>query len=230
MKDLFSILVVDDDEHVREVLTMTLEIFGFQVLGASTATDAIEILNTKNIRMVISDMRMPEMDGMGLLRYVRLSVSKSMPFMLITGFSEYSREQTVETGATYFFEKPLMTDSLLKVVNSEIARGDQLWRDRPKRIEGQFAVKLKNINAEATALNVSIGGMYLHGLDVPHVIGDILQFELVHGDKIVKGKAIVRWIRYVPKNEVGQYSPIGFGVEFDGLPENISEVLSEVSE
>lgn len=229
MKNLFSILVVDDDEHVREVLTMTLEIFGYQVLSASSANEAIELLNTKNIKMVISDMRMPEMDGMGLLRYVRTKVSKSMPFMLITGFSEYTRDQAIENGATYFFEKPVTTDSLLKVVNSEIARCEQQWNDRPRRIEGNFAVRLKNGDATATALNLSMGGMYIDACDANPLIDDSVQFELVHEGKVVQGKGVVRWIRYSAKNEEGKSAPVGVGIQFDTVPTNMSELISAIA-
>ena len=66
-----SILVVDDDRHVLEVLEARLSSGGFQVLKAAGAPEALKIIKTQHVDLLISDMKMPGMGGMGLLTEVR---------------------------------------------------------------------------------------------------------------------------------------------------------------
>ncbi|MEA1981476.1 MAG: response regulator, partial [candidate division Zixibacteria bacterium] len=59
-----SVLVVDDDETIREMISKILSLNGFQVVLASDGLEALNLLEQNRIQIVITDMKMPEMDGM----------------------------------------------------------------------------------------------------------------------------------------------------------------------
>ena len=66
-----TILIVDDSESIREVVSFTLENEGYNVLIANDGTDALNFLDGTHIDLIITDLHMPEMDGITLIRHVR---------------------------------------------------------------------------------------------------------------------------------------------------------------
>ena len=80
-----TVLVVEDDEPLREALCDTLTMAGYGVAAASDGNDAIAILATGAIAMVIADVQMPRMDGNALLQRVK-SDSPNTPVLLMTAY------------------------------------------------------------------------------------------------------------------------------------------------
>ena len=83
MSDAKHILVVDDEEDVRDTLSSVLESLNYIPYTAASGAEALKILQDKNIDVVLSDLYMPEMDGIQLLKKVRAFDSKLI-FMMIT--------------------------------------------------------------------------------------------------------------------------------------------------
>ena len=80
------ILLVDDDEIFRKALQKNLENLGFEVNPAQNGKEAVEVLQRTTFDLVISDIRMPEMDGIELTKYIKANLK--LPIILITGFAE----------------------------------------------------------------------------------------------------------------------------------------------
>lgn len=112
-----KILIVDDDETVRESLNDFLELHGFSVAAVDSATQALEILAKDDFDLVISDLVMPKMDGISLIKALRES-GKDIPFLVMTGFAsiEYAVE-SIKAGASDFITKPLKFDHVILIVN-----------------------------------------------------------------------------------------------------------------
>lgn len=110
-----KILVVDDDEITREMLAMTLQAEGYDVVTADNGKSALEIMGQDRIRMVISDWTMPEMDGIELCRRLRAESSDGyIYFVLLTAHS--GSAETVagfEAGADDYIVKPFNNTELL---------------------------------------------------------------------------------------------------------------------
>ncbi|MHB0936467.1 MAG: response regulator [Armatimonadota bacterium] len=110
-----KILVVDDDEITREMLAMTLQAEGYDVVTAQDGKRALEIMGQDRIRMVISDWTMPEMDGIELCRRLRAESSDGyIYFVLLTAHS--GAAETVagfEAGADDYIVKPFNSTELL---------------------------------------------------------------------------------------------------------------------
>ena len=104
-----KVLVVDDQNSVRQMTRMTLEEIGVRVIHeAENGKAAMDTASLQPLDLIISDFKMPEMDGLGLLRAVRgHPVARKVPFILLTGRGD--RELVVkaaQAGANNYLIKP----------------------------------------------------------------------------------------------------------------------------
>src|SRR3990167_4707369 len=112
--NLFRILVVDDEETIREALTSVLSEEGYETEAASDGSEAIALLaKGSSYDVVISDIKMPGIDGFGLLKAVKEKLPQSW-FIAITAFGSMdSAIRALKEGAHDFITKPLMFDDIL---------------------------------------------------------------------------------------------------------------------
>jgi two-component system chemotaxis response regulator CheY len=112
------ILVVDDSETVRQVLQMSLANAGFDVVEAEDGVDALNKLSGAQVDMLITDLNMPNMDGLELIKKVREEGSHRFTpiVMLTTESSEVKKLAGREAGASGWIVKPFKPEQLLKVV------------------------------------------------------------------------------------------------------------------
>lgn len=107
-----SILIVDDDKEINVVLEKILSSLGFSVRSVLGGEDALRILNEMAFTFLLTDMRMPKMDGMELIK----EVSKDFPdinIIAMTGYSEgYRYTDVLHSGASDFIKKPFESDEL----------------------------------------------------------------------------------------------------------------------
>ncbi len=111
-----TILTVDDSASVRQMVKFTLADAGYAVIEAVDGKDALTKLATVNL--VITDLNMPNLDGIGLIRGVRANPAcKGLPIIMLTTESQESRKQEGKAaGATGWIVKPFTTQQLLAVV------------------------------------------------------------------------------------------------------------------
>ena len=112
-----KILIVEDDDTFREILKTTLKKNGFEVEGAADGKSAQYILGFHDFDVVLSDVKMPNMDGIALLSWVKSN--KNLSVILMTGFSEVlETKKAAELGADGFLPKPFSHDDLLKAIHA----------------------------------------------------------------------------------------------------------------
>lgn len=116
MKKDFKILVVDDEETLREALSALLNGEGYSVDVAENASEAIIKFNSENYDLVVSDITMPEVDGIELLKQLK-KISPDVIVILVTGYASIDNViQALKIGAEDYFTKPLKDVEILKVV------------------------------------------------------------------------------------------------------------------
>ena len=113
-----SILIVDDSESIREVVSFTLESAGHQVMKAENGQDALKFLDGTRIDLMITDLHMPIMDGIELIKNVRANGSyQFIPILFLTTESQNEKKmQAKEAGATGWIVKPFVPEKLLAAV------------------------------------------------------------------------------------------------------------------
>lgn len=113
----FTILVVDDDPVMRSTIAYDLTRKGFQVLDAGSGQEALEVARNHPIALVLSDIRMPQGDGIELLKSLRL-LNPSLPVViLMTGYADISTEDAIRGGALTVLQKPFRRDVLFKHIS-----------------------------------------------------------------------------------------------------------------
>jgi len=111
-----QILVVDDSPDTLELLQRNLESKGYRVLTALGAVEAIKVLESVPIDLVITDLKMPEVDGLSLVRHIHENY-KNTEVMMITGYpSIEGAVEAVKTGAEEYLAKPFTDEELFASV------------------------------------------------------------------------------------------------------------------
>ncbi len=110
------ILVVEDNPAVLEAYAATLEGGGYEVVQAPSGKLAQEILRTSSLDVVITDLKMPEIGGLDVLRIAK-STDPEIIVILITGFATVETAvEAMKVGASDYLEKPFAIKQLLTVV------------------------------------------------------------------------------------------------------------------
>jgi CheY-like chemotaxis protein len=91
------VLVVDDQESMREMLADLLDMMGHETFKASSAAEALARLAQDDVDLVITDLNMPEMDGMELTKRIKAR-TPHLPVLVITGYGTFHTERTILAG------------------------------------------------------------------------------------------------------------------------------------
>jgi len=117
-----AVLVVDDSTSMRQMVTFTMKEAGFEVIEGSNGQEALTRVDGKPVSLVITDLNMPVMDGMTLIRTLRAKPEfKFTPILMLT--TESQQEKKMEgkaAGATGWIVKPFNPEQLLQVVQKVV--------------------------------------------------------------------------------------------------------------
>lgn len=118
-----NILIVDDCSTTRKIIVSYLKGAGYQTMTAANGVEAIEKLVTTKVDFIITDLNMPQMDGIELLKWIRSNTAfQDLPLVILTTEqNDLSRESVISTGASGFLTKPITKELLLKEVREIIA-------------------------------------------------------------------------------------------------------------
>lgn len=130
-----NILIIDDDMGLRSVLMRSFQVIGFSCREAEDASTAYDMICSEKFDLIISDISMPEMDGIELMRKVKKKFPE-LDFIIMTGFSgEYSYVDIIDAGASDYMTKPFG-------INSAVARIERIEREK------RTLLNLKQTNIE----------------------------------------------------------------------------------
>lgn len=120
------ILIVDDEPNIRKILSTLLAKEG-RVITASNAKEAIEVLKHDKISIVITDQKMPDMDGLTLLRYITEKYPY-IPVIIITAYGTVDRAvEAIKMGAYDYITKPFDQEELLTIVRKALQSSYYNW-------------------------------------------------------------------------------------------------------
>ncbi len=109
-----KILIVDDCSTTRKILSSMIKSIGYSPVAAMNGFDALEKLAQNDISLMVTDLNMPQMDGLELIKNIRESDDyKGIPIIMVTTESdERDREQGMEAGADVYVTKPVTSQRL----------------------------------------------------------------------------------------------------------------------
>ncbi|MEQ1845686.1 MAG: response regulator [Nitrospira sp.] len=112
---LRRILLIDDDDFIIRLLSLVLTKAKYEIISASNGKNAISILSEQPVDMIILDLRMPEMDGLAFLKWVRKEANLTVPILILTAMvSADTEKQAMAEGASALLYKPIKVPDLLE--------------------------------------------------------------------------------------------------------------------
>jgi putative nucleotidyltransferase with HDIG domain len=137
-----SILIVDDDPSITAVIADTVISLGHDCLTAADGSEALDLVRNSNFEIVISDIRLPGLDGLELMEKTR-QIKPNISFIITTGYTvDYQHDAIVGLGANDFIRKPFNGNEVKRKVN-RILRERQLVRENNRLLKKQVALNRK---------------------------------------------------------------------------------------
>ncbi len=116
-----TILVVDDEEYIRKLISRILNDAGYGVISAASGKEALEKLGVNEVNLVLLDIKMPEMDGFQTLSLIRKQYN--IPVIMVTGMGEVtSVSDALSLGADDYVKKPFQARELIARIEAKLRR------------------------------------------------------------------------------------------------------------
>jgi two-component system response regulator AtoC len=145
MDETARILVVDDDENIRKVLTTILEEEGYQVDSAETAKEAIEKTKKNFYNLALVDIRLPDMEGVKLLTKMRDTTPK-MRKVIITGYPTLQNAiEAVNSGADAYIVKPFDMDKVLETIREQLRKQEEEKRYSQEKVAEFIETRVREL-------------------------------------------------------------------------------------
>jgi DNA-binding NarL/FixJ family response regulator len=120
-----KVLIIDDESAICEYVCLGLQDRGLKVFSTTDPKEARQLIRELNVDVVISDIRMPGTSGMTLLKELREANQFWPYFIFMTGYADYTLEESLHAGATGYIEKPIDLDKLFKMVIENVSENSQ---------------------------------------------------------------------------------------------------------
>lgn len=212
-----NILIVDDDVNILELLQRHLQSWNYHVFKAISVKEAVTILRDTHIDLLITDLKMPEVDGFELIKFVSEHYPK-LPKLVVTGYpSVQDSLAAIKSGVVDYLTKPFTKDELKSAIDNSISSSEE-----------------KTINTEKPSENMAAGQIgknkaYGEIIGNSEKINDVIQvIERVKDNKatiFIKGESgtgkelVARAIHYQGKFSRAPFIAVNCGA----IPENLLE-------
>ncbi|MBI2413584.1 MAG: response regulator [Deltaproteobacteria bacterium] len=184
-----SIFVVDDEEPIRKVLNTHLSKEGFSVIQTSGGNSVFDTLKASSFDIVISDIRMPEVDGIRVLEFVKANF-ETTPVIMLTGLTDISiAVEVMKKGAFDFIMKPVKKEDLMSVVTRALTNRDLLERNKELEMENReyqlfleqkVRERTKELNSKAMELQRAYGLLKSMNIQFINVLAETIEAKDHH--------------------------------------------------
>jgi DNA-binding NtrC family response regulator len=204
-----SILVVDDAPQTLEVISRNLSSEGYKVFTAEAVADAVKILDSTPVDLVITDFKMPKTSGLDLVRHVRENL-KDTEVMMVTGFATVDGAvDAVKAGAEEYLSKPFTDEELLEAVRRSL---EKLQLRKAGQLRGHRTPEApEGILGESDPMRRTFGAIAkVAGTDAT---------VLISGESGTGKELVSRAIHYSSPRASAPFIPVNCG----GIPETLLE-------
>lgn len=208
--DTIGILVIDDDLRMRQFIGDLLEEEGIPHFVTDNSLDAINIINSKNIDIVVTDLKMPHVDGIGILEHAK-EINPDIIVIIITGYGTIeSAIEAMKKGAYDYIQKPFEPDDFLMLIKRTISYVDLIHENRRllREVEG---CKYDEIVGTSRAIN-----------ELKEIISKVAPFDttvLIQGETGTGKELVARLIHKASKRKREKFLPVNCGAISESLLE-----------
>lgn len=212
-----NLLVVDDEQMILENISALFSNFGFQVDCATSGNIALDMISKKDYNVVFTDIRMPDGNGIELVKSIKSKYGNKISVLFMSGFSDLQNEEVYHIGAEGKFSKPFNTQAVRGAIEQSLLAPFARWSQKsfvadPKSVmiekKGDSIESLKSLKA----VFFGRGGFFIAHNYAPPPKGTMIRFRIQFTDPqptAFEGHGIVRWIQVAGRTNV----PPGLGVE-----------------
>ncbi|MEW6067314.1 MAG: response regulator [Nitrospirota bacterium] len=178
MSDVFTpnILIVDDDKGMCKTLSRILELDGYNVKTANTASDGIALIKKKNFTMAILDIKLPDINGVELLEIIK-GINPDLNVIMMTAYASTENAiKALNKGADAFVTKPFDIEELKAVVKKSIEK--QILLNEKKRLEKELKESLEkykqlfeSINDALAVFLIADGKLHIYNIKFAELFG-----------------------------------------------------------
>ncbi|MDD2728145.1 sigma-54 dependent transcriptional regulator [Malikia sp.] len=212
MNDILRVLLIEDDPDVRLGCEQALQLENIPVSGVASAEQAERRVGRDFAGVIVSDIRLPGMDGMALLKRLH-AIDPDLPVVLITGHGDVSLAvQAMKDGAHDFIEKPFSPDYLVEVVRRALDKRRLTLELR--QLKQQLASR-DRLEAQLIGRSPAMTRVRQLVADLGNSAADIL----IHGETGTGKELVARCLHEAGPRRSGQFVAINCG----GLPETLFE-------
>ena len=148
MDETARILIIDDDENIRKVLTTILEDEGYDVESVDTAKKAIERTRRKFYNLALIDIRLPDMEGIELLTKMKNTTPKIRK-LIITGYPTLQNAvEAVNRGADAYIMKPFEMEKVLEEIKDQLKKQQNEKRYNQEKVAEFIETRVKELDVE----------------------------------------------------------------------------------
>jgi len=218
------ILVVDDEPDLREIFSHWLLKSGCgSVTASADGEDALALLKQKKFDLIITDIHMPKVDGLTLVRALATIAGPIPSIIMVSGYPQFSDQEMYSIGVEAFLAKPLNRDELMDVVVKTVADRSELWL-YPFDVDPMQSITIHSQEGSDADREGSVllgRGGFCASFSGPSNLGKVsFEFCIPTPPHRITGQGYVRW-RSKSENTIG--------VEFAFLDKSSREwVLSEI--
>ncbi|HOZ49336.1 MAG TPA: response regulator [Candidatus Hydrogenedentes bacterium] len=211
-----SILLVDDEPDLCEMLSLQFTRRGYRVLTAHDGQRAMEILGAEVVDIIVTDIRMPRFDGMQLLDSLKGQDPCTPLVILISAYADLSVAAALSRGAEALFPKPFRLAELVAVIDRLLTPAEIRWATAPECARDRcleiHLSSLEDSDVEGI-LKVGRGGFCVAVTNPPASPEEVVSFDVRFEQgpiPALRGAGLVRWVKY-PAHGTGR---VTWGIEF----------------
>jgi len=209
-----KLLLVNDDEDILLTFAALFRRDGFAVTTASSGLVALDLLAASPVDLVLSDVRMPVIDGIELVERVVAEYRPGPPLLLMSGFHDPSEAEALDRGAVRVLTKPLEAKIVAPAMRRLLLPARERWSAPPAVVPAEtIELRVESLAAAQAAGDVAFGrgGAFLHVGDPVLEVGTEVQLKI----EAQKGESFAAIAKVVwARRRDNPYFHLGYGLEF----------------
>lgn len=198
-----SILLVDDEPLLLDIMREWFESIVAQLFCAGDGVRALQVLGKHRIDLIVTDVRMPVMDGIALLKRIEERGRSTPSLILITGFADIELRDAYDLGAGALLEKPVEWDDLIDTVRRNLLEPRERWARQPE-ISPSHALsrRFKSLSSALQEHRIAFGrgGFCIEKSEFPEGEPVNLALDFMADEYVLLGQGVVRWSQ---ENQMG---------------------------
>ena len=192
-----SILLVDDEPVLLDMLKECFERIVGQVFCAADGAEALQVLSRQRVDLVITDVRMPVMDGITLLKKIQTRGSYAPSLIFITGFADIDARDAYDLGAEALLEKPIDWDGMIDIVRRSLSEPWERWgKQVDLSASSLLSRKFKSLSAGLQERRIAFGrgGFCIENAEFLEDEPVNIDLKFMADGYVLSGQGVVRWV------------------------------------